>query len=48
MERDNRMVFFNVVNLFTGVPRTEAMSEMRHSLEQDHKLSDKIILSGDA
>jgi hypothetical protein len=44
MERNDEMVSFDVVNLFTSVPRTEAMKELRHRLGRDHKLLDRTVL----
>jgi hypothetical protein len=44
MERDDKMVSFDVVNLFTSVPRTEAMKELRDRLGRDHKLLDRTVL----
>jgi hypothetical protein len=44
MERDVKIVSFDVVNLFTSVPRTEDMKELRDRLERDHKLLDRTVL----
>jgi hypothetical protein len=44
MESNDKMVSFDVVNIFTCVSRTEAMKELRHRLERDHKLLDRTVL----
>jgi hypothetical protein len=40
------MVSFDVVNLFTSVPRKEAKQELQERLERDHRLLDRTVLGG--
>jgi hypothetical protein len=44
IEEGDQMVAFDVVNLFTIVPRKEAMQELQERLEHDHKLLDRTVL----
>jgi hypothetical protein len=44
MEKGDEMVSFDVVSLFTSVPRNEAMAELKLRLERDTKLLDRTTL----
>jgi hypothetical protein len=44
IEEGDQMVSFDVVNLFTSVPRKEAIQELQERLERDHKLLDRTVL----
>jgi hypothetical protein len=43
MEKGGEVVSFDLVSLFTSVPRNEAMTELKLRLERDIKLLDRTI-----
>jgi hypothetical protein len=47
LEEGDQLVSFDVVSLFTSVPRQEAVRELRKRLERGRKLIDRTILGVD-
>jgi hypothetical protein len=47
LEKEDQLVSFDVVSLFTSVPRQEAVIELRKRLERDTKLIDRTTLGVD-
>jgi hypothetical protein len=44
MEKGDEIVSFDVVSLFTSLPRSEAMAELKLRLERDTKFLDRTTL----
>jgi hypothetical protein len=47
LEEGDQLVSFDVVSLFTSVPRQDAVRELRKRLERDRKLIDRTTLGVD-